>query len=266
MKKISMLLFTLVVGISYNYAQVSQTTKENLPAKNVNPLQGLRKANSTDLDPSKPLMLDRVSTPMYTENLTQVESDDFMQLMSNGDNLFDVYIDSNKEVKAYVIRKATDLEKSKMVKMKTDSEMPGKSDLLGKPALPFSVTDINGNNYSLESLKGKVVVINFWFVECKPCVMEMPELNKIVEKYKNKEVVFLGLAINQIDKIETFLKTTQYKYNIVADAKDVVGTYGVTSFPMHIVIDKNSIVTFSVNGLGPSTIEDLEKAIDSSVK
>ena len=111
--------------------------------------------------------------------------------------------------------------------------MLGKSDLLGKPALPFSVTDINGNNYSLESLKGKVVVINFWFVECKLYIMEMPELNKIVEKYKNK---------------------------------DVVGTYGETSFPMHIVIDENSIVTFAVNGFGSSTIEELENAIDSSVK
>ena len=148
-----------------------------------------------------------------------------------------------------------------MVKMKTDSEMPGKSDLLGKPALPFSVTDINGNNYSLESLKGKVIVINFWFVECKPCVMEMPELNKLVEKFNNKDVVFLGFAMNEKDKIEQFLKKTKYKYNIIPGAKDVIGTYGVTSFPMHIVIDKNSIITFAVNGLGPTTIEDLEKEI-----
>lgn len=124
------------------------------------------------------------------------------------------------------MRKATDLEKSQMVKMQTDTEMPIKTDMIGKTALPFSVTDINGNNYSLESLKGKVIVINFWFVECKPCVMEMPELNKLVEKYKNKEVVFLGFAMNEKDKIEKFLKTTTYKYNIVAAAKDVVGTYG----------------------------------------
>ena len=266
MKILSMLLLALIVGISYNYAQVSQATKENLPPKNVNPLQGLRKANFTELDPSKPLMLDGVSTPVYTENLTLIEGEDFMKVMSNGDYFPDIYIDSNKEVKAFVLRKATELEKSKMVKMQTDAEMPRNSDLLGKPALPFSVTDINGNNYSLENLKGKVVVINFWFVECKPCVMEMPELNKLVEKFNNKDVVFLGFAMNEKDKLEQFLKKTTYKYNIIPGAKDVVGTYGVTSFPMHIVIDKNSIITFSVNGLGPTTIEDLEKAIDSSVK
>ena len=251
-----MLVFASFMGFSSNYAQVSQTTKKN-------PLAGLRKANFTELDPSKPLMLDGISTPVYSENLTLIEGDDFMKVMSNGDYFPEVYIDSNKEVKAFVLRKATELEKSKMMRMETNSDMPEKSDLIGKQALPFSVTDINGKNYSLESLKGKVIVINFWFVECKPCVMEMPELNKLVEKYENKDVVFIGLAINEKDKIEKFLKTTQYKYNVVPAAKDVVGTYRVTSFPMHMVIDKNSIITFAVNGLGPTTIDDLDKMIDS---
>lgn len=251
-----MLVFASFMGFSSIYAQVNQITKEN-------PLAGLRKANFTELDPSKPLMLDGISTPVYTENLTLIEGDDFMKVMSNGDYFPEVYIDSNKEVKAFVLRKATELEKSKMMRMETNSDMPEKSDLMGKQALPFSVTDINGKYYSLESLKGKVIVINFWFVECKPCVMEIPELNKLVEKYENKNVVFLGLAINEKDKIDKFLKTNQYKYNIVPAAKDVVGTYGVTSFPMHMVIDKNSIITFAVNGLGPTSIDDLDKMIGS---
>ena len=144
-------------------------------------------------------------------------------------------------------------------------DMPGKNDLVGKQALPFSVTDINGNNYSLESLKGKVIVINFWFVECKPCVMEMTELNKLVEKYKHKEVVFLGFAINEKEKIEQFLKKTNFNYNVVADAKGLVGSYGITSFPTHIVIDKNSNISFEVSGLGPTTIDDLDKIITTMV-
>ena len=258
-----MLLLALVVGVSSNYAQVIQATNENLSVKKENPLKGLRKANFTELDPSKPLMLDGISTPVYTENLTLVEGDDFMKVMSNGDYFPEVYIDSNKEVKAFVLRKATEQEKSRMISMQTDADMPKKSELLGKEALPFSVTDINGKKYSLESLKGKVIVINFWFVECKPCVMEMPDLNKLVEKYENKDVVFLGLAMNEKDKIEQFLKKTTYKYNIIPAAKDVVATYGVSSFPMHIVIDKKSIITFAVNGLGPTTIDDLDKMIGS---
>ena len=113
----------------------------------------------------------------------------------------------------------------------------------------------------METLKGKVVVINFWFVECKPCVMEMPDLNKLVEKYKNKNVVFLGLAMNEKTKIEKFLKTTNFKYNIVPDAQQVVQDYGVLSFPTHVVIDKDANVAFSTSGLGETTMADLEKVI-----
>lgn len=142
-KKIVLVVIAVVMSISYNYAQVAQTNNENTTSSKTNPLQGLRKANFTELDPSKPLMLDGVSTPVYTENLTLVEGEDFMKVMSNGDYFPDIYIDRNKEVKAFVLRKATDLEKSKMVKMQTDAEMPRKSDLLGKEALPFSVKDIN---------------------------------------------------------------------------------------------------------------------------
>jgi thiol-disulfide isomerase/thioredoxin len=224
----------------------------------------LRKADFKDLDPSKPLMLDGVSTPVYSENLTLLEGEAFMKAMSTGDLIPDPFIDSNNEVKALVLRKATDFEKSHMIKMEDD--VMSQKDMKGKPALPFSVTDINGNNYSLEGLKGKVIVINFWFVECKPCVMEMPELNKLVDKYKNKDVVFLGLAINQKDKIEKFLKATQYKYAIVPDAQETIQAYGVNSFPTHIVIDKNSSISFSTSGLGETTMEELEKVIKSLVE
>jgi thiol-disulfide isomerase/thioredoxin len=96
--------------------------------------------------------------------------------------------------------------------------------------------------------------------------MEMPELNKIVENFKNKEVVFLGFAINEKDKIEKFLKTTNYKYNIIPNAQEAIQTYGVNSFPTHIVIDKNSNISFTTSGLGETTIKDLEKEIGKLVE
>ena len=68
---------------------------------------------------------------------------------------------------------------------------------VGLDAPDFSAADMNGKTYSLSSLKGKIVVINFWFVECKPCLIEMPDLNEIVEKYKSEEVVFLAFALNE---------------------------------------------------------------------
>src|SRR5215217_207039 len=49
--------------------------------------------------------------------------------------------------------------------------------LINQPLADFSFTDIKGNKLSKTDLKGKVVVFNFWFVECGPCIREMPELN-----------------------------------------------------------------------------------------
>ena len=258
------MLLTLLLLINNSYAQVTEATKDAIVEKNTTLLKGLRKAEFKDLDPEKPLMLDGVTTPVYSESLTLIEGDEFMKVMMSREYIPDPYIDSNNEVKAFVLRKATALEKSQMIEMKDNIE--DKNDLIGKEALPFTATDIAGNNYTLESLKGKIIVINFWFVECKPCVMEMPELNKLVEKYKNKDVVFLGFAINEKDKIEKFLKTTNYKYNVVPSAQEAIQTYGVNSFPTHVVIDKNSNISFSTSGLGETTIDDLEKAIGRLVE
>ena len=110
-----------------------------------------------------------------------------------------------------------------MKQMQGNMQNPGQNnnELIGKEAFPFSVTDISGNKYSLEKLKGKIIVLNFWFVECKPCVMEIPDLNDLVEKYKGKEVVFLAFATNNKSKIESFLKTRTYKYKIIADGNEV---------------------------------------------
>ena len=128
------------------------------------------------------------------------------------------------------------------------------------------MTDISGKKYSLDKLKGKVIVINFWFVECKPCVMEIPELNDLVDKYNGKEVVFLGFATNDKSKIENFLKTKTFKYNIIADSKEVAGLYKVNSYPTHLVIDTNSIISNYMIGLGPTTVKDLDKTIESLLK
>jgi peroxiredoxin len=96
--------------------------------------------------------------------------------------------------------------------------------------------------------------------------MEIPDLNDLVEKYKGKEVVFLGFATNDKSKIESFLKTKTYKYNIIADSKEVAALYKANSYPTHLIIDKNSIISYYITGLGPTTIKDLDKTIESFIK
>jgi len=265
------ILFTLLIIVVFSSVLNAQKNKSDHKSKNEtkdNPLEGLRKAGPGDIDPSTPMMLNPMTTPIYFENLSLLKEDDFMNAMMSGDFTPEPYIDRNKVVKAFVLRKSTEEEKKfmKEAQAKMQDNIPYKSELLGKEAIPFSVTDMNGNNYSLENLKGKVIVINFWFVECKPCVMEMPELNKLVDKYKGKDVVFLGFANNDKAKIESFLKSKSFDYNIIANSGNIANIYNVMSFPTHLIIDKNSIVSYTAVGLGPNTLQEINTTIESLIK
>ncbi|MFM7644848.1 MAG: TlpA family protein disulfide reductase [Sphingomonadales bacterium] len=244
-------------------AQVKKESKDTLLIK-PKIFNGLKKAEPGDIDPGQPMMLNPSETPMYKEDYSLVEQSEFMTIMMSNNYIPEPYIDSNKVVKVFVLRKATEFEKKQMNEMQ--NKMANPSPLVGKKAFDFNVTDIFGNKYSLKELKGKVIVMNFWFVECKPCIMEMPELNKLVEKYRNKDVVFLGFATNDKQKIESFLKNKTFNYNIIAESKKIADLYEVNSFPTHIVIDKNSTIAYYVIGLGPTTIEDLDRIIKSLIK
>jgi peroxiredoxin len=267
-KKIMMIAFATTVLISNVVAQITTVKQDLVVDKSDIPLTGLKKAVPGDIDPEKPMMLNPLTTPMYSEDFLLIKEDEFMKIMMSGDYIPEPYIDSNKVVKAFVLRQATEYEKQQMKEMQGIMQNPdqNKSELIGKEALPFSVKDISGNKYSLEKLKGKVIVINFWFVECKPCVMEIPELNDLVDKYKGKEVVFLGFATNEKSKIESFLQSKTYKYNLIADSKEVAELYRVYSYPTHLIIDMNSIISYYTTGLGPTTIKDIDMTIELLIK
>lgn len=119
----------------------------------------------------------------------------------------------------------------------------------GKNFPEFNFVDLNGNNFSNENLKGKRVVYKTWFVNCKACVEEFPELNELVEKNKNnKEIVFISLALDDEDKLVRFLKRKEFKYKIVPNQKElIVQKLNLTTFPTHIVVDKKGVIIKVVN-------------------
>jgi len=115
------------------------------------------------------------------------------------------------------------------------------------PAPAFNVSSIDGVTFDSEKLKGKIVVLNLWFINCPNCVGEIKLLNKVVDEYKDKDVVFIGLATNDKARLESFLKKNPFKYNIVPKATQTILSFGEPEkngeidipFPMHIVIDRD---------------------------
>ena len=247
----------------FNYASLMAQNKENTSIEKKEYLKGLTKASENDLS-DKEFMFDEENIPVYNIEGKRIKGAEMMEAMMSGNYSPVFYIDKNKEIKAAVLRMATEEEKKMMKEML--AIMSSQSELIGKDAFIFTATDINGNEYSLNSLKGKIIVMNFWYVECKPCVIEMPELNKLVKNYKNKDVVFLGFATNDKSKIDSFLKKKDFSYNIIPNSKKIAAAYKVSGYPTNIVIDKNSKIVYSTSGLSPTTITDIEKTIESLIK
>ncbi|WP_316766981.1 TlpA disulfide reductase family protein [Pedobacter frigiditerrae] len=128
-------------------------------------------------------------------------------------------------------------------------------------------TDINGNKYDLKTAVDKIYVINFWFINCPPCKQEIPELNKVVEKYKdNKDVVFIAVALDSKSELKEFLKTTAFNYNIVDDGRYYSQKYEIDGYPTHVIIGKDGLIKFSTIGLAGNTVYWIEKTIGEQLK
>lgn len=181
--------------------------------------------------------------------------------------------DPGNAATAFVIYRMSDEELAKMrarqAKMEAEAPKPKESLFFatGKPISNFKTTDMYGNKYNLKDLRGKVVVLNFWFVNCPPCKKEIPELNKIVAEYQqNKDVVFLAIALDDKAALQEFLQNLPFNYNIIDSGLFIAQQYRITSYPTHVVVDKEGKVSFHTTGLGMGTIKWLRSSIQEALQ
>ncbi|WP_410221641.1 TlpA family protein disulfide reductase [Pedobacter sp.] len=127
--------------------------------------------------------------------------------------------------------------------------------------------DLNGTRFDMKKETGKIYVLNFWFINCPPCKAEIPDLNELVEKYKeNKDVVFLAIALDDATSLKSFLKQNPFKYNIIDDGRYYSEKYGVRSYPTHVIIGKDGLIKFSTYGLASNTVYWVDKTIKEQIE
>jgi len=130
-----------------------------------------------------------------------------------------------------------------------------------KPASDFDVKTLEGKPLKLSSLKGKAVVLNFWFVGCAPCRVEMPGLNTLTEEFKDEDVVFIAFALDNAEALEEFLKEKEFTYQIIPDAGRIAALYGVKMYPTHVLINKRGEIEFTLTGGSEDRHEQLRPLI-----
>ncbi len=126
----------------------------------------------------------------------------------------------------------------------------------GVPAPDFAAETLDGRFYNLNNLQGKVVVMTFWSTRCEICVVEIPKLNRLAQRYREQDVVFLGLTVENNTRVEPFLKKHPFNFGVVTNSFGVVLKFadmdrsGVINmgFPAHFVIDKHGAIVHRSDG------------------
>ena len=97
-----------------------------------------------------------------------------------------------------------------------DSAVHSKNNLSTQSFFAAKLVDNNGVQQALSAYKGKIIVLNFWATWCPPCREEMPELSQLNQLYKNKNVVVLGVAIDELRLVKEFSVATPVSYPLFA--------------------------------------------------
>ncbi len=144
--------------------------------------------------------------------------------------------------------------------------------MLNESAPKFSLKDMEGNTVSLEGLKGKVVIVDFWATWCGPCIASMPAMKKAQEKLTARgDVAFLFLDTwetveNKLQNASDFMKKNNYPFHVLMDDESkVVADFKVSGIPTKFVIDKAGNIRFKSVGFGGND-EALIDEIDTMVE
>jgi thiol-disulfide isomerase/thioredoxin len=131
--------------------------------------------------------------------------------------------------------------------------------LLGKPAPEFSGRLLDGSEFSLGSLKGRVVVMDFWATWCPPCVASIPSIQKMSEKFAAAESPVTVIGINQDQgktrTVKSFVDKRKITFQQVMDEGEIGNLYGVTGIPTTVILDREGVVQYVHIG-GSATIGD----------
>lgn len=120
------------------------------------------------------------------------------------------------------------------------------TDLVGKRLPSFTGLTTHKTIFKSDELANQIAVINFWFEKCPPCIAEMPELNKLTERYASKGVRFIGLTYDSPTAVKRFQKRNGYKYQLVSISKDDIRRLNINhGFPSNILIDRNGRILYA---------------------
>jgi len=104
----------------------------------------------------------------------------------------------------------------------------------------FTLADLSGKQWTLKSLTGKVVLVNFWATWCPPCRKEMPDLETIYRRFKERGLVILAISDEDANRVKPFIEERKFSYPILLDpGRKVNEAFRVFGIPKSFLYDRN---------------------------
>ena len=135
-----------------------------------------------------------------------------------------------------------------------------------KPAPAFDVPDLAGGRATLASLKGKVVVLDFWATWCGPCLVELPHYNDFARRYRPRGVEVVGVVFDsgEPQEVQDFVREHRVEYRQLLGNDPMMEAFGGNmGFPTTFVIDREGIIRTKFVGSTPDKFERLQQAVDA---
>ncbi len=132
---------------------------------------------------------------------------------------------------------------------------------IGKDAIDFTLQDLSGQRVRFSEFKGRTVLLDFWATWCGPCVAEIPKLEAIHRKYKDKGLVVIGMNTESDHaRVKDFIRG-KISYSVLLDAGGKAQEYGVQGLPTKIYIDEEGRIRYRDLGFNPGKENETEEKI-----
>jgi peroxiredoxin len=142
------------------------------------------------------------------------------------------------------------------------------SSLLTKPAPDFTLRSLAGGNQRLKEQRGQVIMLNFWATWCGPCRQEMPQLNRLYDKYRAAGFTLYGVNIDDdANTVAEMANRLGLRFPVLLDAdKRVSRLYDLSTMPSTVLIDRDGRVRYVHLGYQDGYEDTYEKQIRELLK
>lgn len=186
----------------------------------------------------------------FDSQLQPISKGQFLKALTTGQYL-PLRLDPKNGIARYRLYKLshTTSQDVKQVIVQTAENYLNHYRLEGQQFPPFRYVDLDGRVYTPESTRGKVLVLNSWFIKCQSCNEEMPLLNDLTDLYKNRnDILFVGIAFDSKEALRSFLERKTFKYAIASVKQSYIEqTLHSNMYPTHWLIDKKGVIVKVVN-------------------